>query len=400
MLSPHSSSPCAPRPAARALPPVASASAPRRDPVTPEPSGRSPSVPAVSRSKIGRRLRNAAWMIRSALTHLPPRYLLQYEGGIGDSLLCSAICRELRRRGQRGIWVATRHGELFRGNPDVDRVLEPASRVDAYCRRVGARLVDPSYARFDPASDRHLYRSGHQVAVMCAATGITGDVVLRPYLHLTAAERAAGRLAPRQLVIQSSGSAARYAIPNKEWFPERFAAVAAALSRDHTLLQVGSATDPLLPGVRDLRGRTSLRETAALLSQAQLFIGLEGFLMHLARAVDCRSVIVYGGHAHPGKLGYSANYNLFTPLPCAPCTQRSACAHNRDCMRAITPEEVLRGVERQLALHGTALTQDVVTLHPGAGEFAETAAKETWPDWAIPPQAVPSPGLTLRPATA
>jgi hypothetical protein len=57
-------------------------------------------------------------------------------------------------------------------------------------------------------------------------------------------------------------------------------------------------------------------------------------------------------------------------------------------------------VERQLARHGTALTQDVVTLHPGAGEFAETAAKETWPDWAIPPQAVPSPGLTLRPATA
>jgi hypothetical protein len=33
---------------------------------------------------------------------------------------------------------------------------------------------------------------------MCAATGITGEVVLRPYLHLTAAERAAGRIAPRE----------------------------------------------------------------------------------------------------------------------------------------------------------------------------------------------------------
>lgn len=124
------------------------------------------------------------------------------------------------------------------------------------------------HARFDPANDRHLYRTGHQVAVMCAATGITSDVMLRPYIHPTAAERAGGRLAPRQLIIQSSGAAARYAIPNKEWFPERFASVAATLSRDYTLLQVGSATDPLLPGVRDLRGRTSLRETAALLSQA------------------------------------------------------------------------------------------------------------------------------------
>lgn len=377
------------RPATR--PVIAASSVPPAPAAAPAPSGA---------ARFGRRIRNAAWMLRSALTHLPPRYLLQYEGGIGDSLLCSAICRELRQRGQGGLWVATRHGELFRGNPDVDRVLEPAPRVDAFARMMRARLVDPRYARFDPSSDRHVYRSGHQIAVMCAAAGITGDIVLRPYVHLSAAERAAGRLAPRQIVIQSSGAAARYAIPNKEWFPERFAAVAAALGRDYSLVQVGAAADPLLPGVLDLRGRTSLRETAALLSQAHLFIGLEGFLMHLARSVDCRSVIVYGGHAHPGKLGYSANYNLFTPLPCAPCTQRSVCAHNRECMRAISAEEVLRGAERQLARHGTPLTEDVVTLHPGVGRPAAEGEVEQWPDWAIPPQTFPHPGLARRQATA
>ena len=177
MLSPDSSSRLAPRPAARPLPPIAAAPAPRANAVPADASARGTAAPAGSGEKIGRRLRNAAWMIRSALTHLPPRYLLQYEGGIGDSLLCSAICRELRQRGQRGIWVATRHGELFRGNPDVDRVVEPASRVNAYARMLGARLVDPSYARFDPASDRHVYRSGHQVAVMCAATGDRNSVV-------------------------------------------------------------------------------------------------------------------------------------------------------------------------------------------------------------------------------
>ena len=399
MLSSDSSSRLAPRPAARSQPPMAAVPASRGTAGAAESSGGT-AAPAAARAKLGRRLRNAAWMLQSTLTHLPPRYLLQYEGGIGDSLLCSAICRELRQRGQRGIWVATRHEELFRGNPDVARVVEPAARVDSFARMMGAQLVDPRYARFDPASDRHVYRSGHQIAVMCAAAGITGDIVLRPYLHLTAAERAGGRRAQRQIVIQSSGAAARYAIPNKEWFPERFAAVADALGRDYSLVQVDAAGDPLLPGVQDLRGRTSLRETAALLSQAQLFIGLEGFLMHLARAVDCRSVIVYGGHAHPGKLGYSANYNLFTPLPCAPCTQRSVCAHNRECMRAISAEEVLRGAERQLARHGTPLTEDVVTLHPGVGRPAAEGEVEQWPDWAIPPQTFPHPGLGLRPAKA
>jgi hypothetical protein len=69
-------------------------------------------------------------------------------------------------------------------------------------------------------------------------------------------------------------------------------------------------------------------------------------------------------------------------------------------MRAITPEEVLRGVERQLARYGTALTQDVVTLHPGCGEPAEAEVMERWPDWAIPPHKFPHSGMVLRPATA
>ena len=52
---------------------------------------------------------------------------------------------------------------------------------------------------------------------------------------------------------------------------------------------------PPLKGALDLRGKTGLREAAAILSNSLVFIGQVGFLMHLARAVDCRSVIVYGG---------------------------------------------------------------------------------------------------------
>jgi ADP-heptose:LPS heptosyltransferase len=304
-------------------------------------------------------------MARNFVLHPRPRYLLQYEGGIGDSLLCSAVCRELRRRGARGLWLATRHGELFRHNPDVDCVVEPAGRVDSYVRQMGGKLLHPIYARYDPVTDRHVYQPGHQIAVMCAAAGITGRVALRPYLHLAEGERAAGRLAPGQIVIHSSGAAARYAIPNKEWFPDRFSTVAADLSRRFPVVQIGSASDPLLPGVRDLRGKTTLRQTAAILSQARVFIGLEGFLMHLARAVECRSVIVYGGHSNPAQMGYSANCNLFTALPCAPCGQRSACARDRECMRAISPEAVLAGLERQLEHCGTALPVEEVVL-PGA----------------------------------
>ncbi len=319
-------------------------------------------VPRKAPSALLRRLRMVPWAITNLIRHPWPRHLIQFDGGIGDSLLCSVVSRELRRRQARGIWLETRTPDLFTGNPDVDRVVSPDPRVTSYASKLGARLLDPRYNQFDPISGRHLYKPGHQLAAMCSGAGITGEVSLRPYLFLSPAERAKGRLAPRQIAIQSSGAAARFPILNKEWFPEHFAQVAEALAGRFHLVQLGSPQDPLLPGVHDLRGKTTVRESAAVLSQAQLFIGLEGFLMHLARAVDCRAVVVYGGHTHPTHTGYSAFENLFTAVPCAPCWLSSTCAHDHACMRQISVEDVLRGVERQLALVGTAMGEDRVTL--------------------------------------
>lgn len=337
--------------------------APYVSPSTPERPPRAVASPASPRpDRWLRRLRMLPWAISNLVRHPLPRILLQYDGGIGDSLLCSVVSRELRRRGARGIWVATRSPDLFSGSPDVDRVVLPAARVHSYARALGCRLVDPRYNHYDPVSDRHVYKPGHQITAMCVAAGITGEVVLRPHLHLRPEERARGRLAPRQVVLQSSGASARFPILNKEWYPERFAQVAEALRGRFELLQLGSPGDPLLPGVRDLRGKTTLRETAAILSQSLLFVGLEGLLMHLARAVECRAVVVYGGYTHPTHTGYSAYENLFSAVPCAPCWLRSTCGHDHACMRQISAEDVLGGVERQLALVGAPLPEDRVMI--------------------------------------
>jgi len=82
--------------------------------------------------------------------------------------------------------------------------------------------------------------------------------------------------------------------------------LARELARDFKLVQLGTAADPALPVDKDLRGRTSLREAAAILAASEVFIGLEGFLTHLARAVDCPSVVVQGGRARPETFGYAA----------------------------------------------------------------------------------------------
>ena len=130
---------------------------------------------------------------------------------------------------------------------------------------------------------------------------------------------------------------------NKEWGAGNFGSTARMLAPDFKTVQLGSPSDPALPVDADLRGRTSLREAAAVLANSAAFVGLEGFLSHLARAVDCPAVVVFGGRARPED---SATLSIPT------CTRpwnarRAACAtravYERICLSRITPAAVCRG---------------------------------------------------------
>jgi hypothetical protein len=282
--------------------------------------------------------------------HGPPDQVLSFgHGGIGDSLLCSAVCRELQQRAPRRLWMLSPHPALFEGNPDVAAVLPFNDDLVELLRRRGHPVIVPHYdtnhwheGRDDPPRE-------HIIAALCRRSGISGgSVSLRPYLSLSAAERTAGRLAPRQVAIQSSGLSARFPMRTKEWFPDRFAGLVREMPPGVAMIQIGGRDDPLLPGVRDLRGRTSLRETAAILQASELFIGLVGFLMHLARAVDCPSVIVYGGRERPDQSGYIANLNVARSPDCSPCWLWNRCDHAMKCMDSIPASEVIAAARQRL----------------------------------------------------
>src|SRR5262249_14318072 len=150
------------------------------------------------------------------------------------------------------------------------------------------------------------------------------------------------------IAIQSSGLSGRWLLLNKQWFPERFAEVAAHLIKSHPVVQVGSAQDPPVPCTHDLRGKTSLRQLAGLLANCRMYVGLEGMPMHMARAVDCPSVIVYGGRLRPDQIGYICNENLYNAVECAPCWLDTRCNFGRVCMDMITTAAAIEAVERML----------------------------------------------------
>lgn len=279
--------------------------------------------------------------VRLARTYRGVRRLVYFGGdGVGDELLLSTVLHELRARGGRDLGVMTSRPAIFAHSPDVDHLLPVRHDHVAGLRRLGRRVDQLVYIERRLPPDIDVPPPRHLLAEMCRLAGVTGAVSLRPYLNLTETERSAARRPAPYIVMQSSRRSASLVIANKEWFPERFQVVADVLRRECPVVQIGLASDPLLHGAEDLRGHTTLRESAALLAGAAAFVGLVGLLMHLARSVDCPAVVVYGGRERPDQSGYSANRNLFTPVPCAPCWRWNSCDFNRRCMDEITAEQV------------------------------------------------------------
>ena len=86
--------------------------------------------------------------------------------------------------------------------------------------------------------------------------------------------------------------------------------------------------------------------------------------MHMARAVDCPSVIVWGGRLKPYQIGYPCFENVTVDLECSPCWLPNACPHDLQCMRDIKSHHVLECCERILSLKEKNLNVDKINVEP------------------------------------
>ena len=148
----------------------------------------------------------------------------------------------------------------------------------------------------------------------------------------------------------------------KRWYPERFAAVADALSAewDAGIVVVGSTAEAPLAGEIEaamrtppvnLAGKTTVRELMALLSRSSFLVTNDSGPMHIAAALGVPLVAIFGPTDWRRTSPWTSLAKVVrVEVDCSPCKDRT-CDRGHECMLGVTPDMVVDAA-RQLLPEG------------------------------------------------
>lgn len=245
---------------------------------------------------------------------------------IGDAILTTGVLQSLHAESPDARWTVVAGpvaAPLFAETPFVERIIPLSKlRLSAHWAILWGRLIGTAWdtvvdlrgsavSRLLVSRKRFIRRSvradhRHKV-VQAAAVVAREDAPPGPRLHVSEPTRAAIReVLPSARLLALSPSANRV---GKTWPLDRFVALVGRLTAPGAPLEgwaiavlggpderdAARALKESLPGrdVRDVAGE-ALLPTAALLEQADLFVGNDSGLMHMAAAMGCPVVALFG----------------------------------------------------------------------------------------------------------
>ena len=301
-------------------------------------------------------------------------FVIIQDGGVGDAICATPMIKAAKKfYPDKKIIVGSAHADILRGNPDIDRLYHLGAPTDLF-----NRWVKP-LRHFGSVIKRDIYNaSAHKLfpgplsMIWCHLYGVPydGDDV-KVYLSDEEIDEAKMFISSfKRPVVAVHGTGAKLLFnpavqitPNKDWFPEYWAEIVKILREDFDVIQFGGPQEMEIPGVTTyLLGRTSIRQTAALLTQCLTFVSIDSFVGHCAPAVGTRGVVLFG-RSNPYIAGHTTNKNVWVNDSCKEndmfCGRPQGyfgdselfegqlrpwvCPH-RSCMRAIKPSMVMKVV--------------------------------------------------------
>ena len=306
------------------------------------------------------KFKNFLWGGTCLAKHGIPSKAFHFGGGLGDHLLCTSVFHELAKRGIQNCWMLSHYPEIFQNNPFGLKVVLDDWKTLKLLDKLRRPATLLFYTEWLKDLDQVQSPKNHIILEILKKCNINGEVSLRPYWYEKKIKSPIS-LKDSYICIQSTLTHSSTPMLNKQWKENRLIECINVLRKSYQIVQLGSKKESKLPLTTDGRGM-SIPESATTLANAQFFIGQVGFLMHLARAVDTRSVIIYGGREKAWQSGYPCNENIETSPKCSPCWQNNKCEYDRQCMSDISTKNLLIGVNRLEQRLSQELEIDTATI--------------------------------------
>ncbi len=252
------------------------------------------------------------------------RIMLQRVGGFGDLVLLTPVMREMKRRWPTchiGVSCMAHYGVVFAGLPYVDELLpfplsmEAANTYDAWVLYENAIEKNPA------AHETHMTDLFGEIAGLRNIENCKPEYRIKPTEAIWASEAYPRNFANRVAIqVGASGRCRRY--------PKMGDLLNELIKGGFEVMLLGTENEiPALRGKRltpQIRNLTeaglSFRQSCAVANTADVFIGADSAILHVAGALDIPSVGLYG--PFPWKLRTIYNDSIL-PLQgtgaCAPC---------------------------------------------------------------------------------
>jgi len=315
----------------------------------------------------------------------PSHFLLIRPGGIGDAVLLLPMLQQLSAiypDANIEILAEKRNAEVFRWSPVVTAVWcydKPKEFLNLFTRKfdliidteqwyrlsaVVARLLAPSRLigfvtneRSRLLTDPCPYTFDKYEAIVFGE--LLAPIAGKSFSILTETSRFMNlpildfRINQPYVVIFPGAS-----IAAKQWPAERFTEVASYCERcgfDVVVLggkgdeDVGQSVSCALSRCHNFVGKTSLTESASIVSGAQLMISSDSGLLHVAQLQGVSTVALFGP-SDPEKWSRKGDRHSIVSagIDCAPCSRFGTipkCPHGFRCMQNITVEMVVEAVK-------------------------------------------------------
>lgn len=333
-------------------------------------------------AKRGQRIRE--WMLYQLLT--PIRYGFEWwmkrrnavllycimGNGLGDALAISTILNALHEKyGTRGI-VFSMHPDLFVHNPQVIRNLSYKAMASG-CRSIfkiflralrgpaviciGGEVWTVGTSPFDTRDFKKQREEGwnwlqkllpdYQPAI--SYKDIYPKIFFSSDEDIRFAAKYQSLPKPFAIVKASVGVNRPKGAYLKDWDLKKIEAVVEG-TPSIGWVQLGDKTEVPVIGAVSLLGQTTIREAMWLVREARLVLSVEGFITHVAAAINKPAITPLTASYDPKTFIYRNTIPLMAePMPlCAPCWQETCSIAGMPCRENISLERALNAVQQAL----------------------------------------------------